>query len=388
MRVAFDGRSLAARALRGWDRYTVGLMDALSRKGIEVALLHQPHAPPRPKHIADVGCTLVEVPGRRGLYWEQIALPRALARGGYDVYHAPAEHGVPFVTSLPVVLTVHSTTDHSYVALVRSGQLPGPVERYLGYEARPERWTFANLYWRRQVRRADHLLTPSDFARGEVMEFLGIPGHRVTTTHLAVDRQFHRPPREPAAQSATLDRLGVNEPYLLYVGGFEPHKNVRGLLEVFAHVRIAQPRYALVIVGSKAIPPEVLKWTDDLRLDAHGAVRLLCDLTDDLNDLYDRASLFVSLSWRETFCLPVLEAMTRGVPVVASRWGAAPEIVGAAGALIDPRDHPAAVRTIVGLLERPDRAEVVAAARRVASGFRWDDTCDKTLGVYRNVSRE
>ncbi len=79
MRVAFDGRSLSARALRGWDRYTVGLVDALTRLGVEVTLFHEQGVPPR--HVNDIDCNLVAVPARRGLYWEQVAVPLALRRG-------------------------------------------------------------------------------------------------------------------------------------------------------------------------------------------------------------------------------------------------------------------------------------------------------------------
>ncbi len=81
MRVAFDGRSLSARALRGWDRYTVGLVDALMRLGLEVTLFHEPGVPPRPEHVSGIDCSLVAVAARRGLYCEQVAVPRALRRG-------------------------------------------------------------------------------------------------------------------------------------------------------------------------------------------------------------------------------------------------------------------------------------------------------------------
>ncbi len=181
-----------------------------------------------------------------------------------------------------------------------------------------------------------------------------------------------------------LQRLGVRAPYILYVGGFEPHKNVPGLLDVFSRVHAAAPDYSLVIVGTKSIPHELVCHARDMGLDPDGPVRFLSDLTDELLALYDAATLFVTMSWRETFCLPALEAMTRGVPVVASRWGALPEIAGEQGSLIDPRDHPRAASTILALLEH-DNAAAVAAARRAAARFDWGTTCTRTLDVYRRV---
>lgn len=375
MRVAFDGRSLSARALRGWDRYTVGLVDALTRLGVEVTLFHEPGVPPRSEHVGDIDCKLVAVAARRGLYWEQVAVPRALRRGKFDLYHAPAEHGVPLVRPCPAILTVHSVTDHSYVDLVRSGQLTGPVAKYLGYEARPYRWTWSNLYWRSQLLRASHIFAPSDFARGEIIKFLHVAPDRVTTTRLAVHSQFCKPPRSQPERAAVLQRLGVRAPYILYVGGFEPHKNVSGLLETFSLVRTRQPHLSLVVVGSKGIPPGL---ADD------PAVRFLADVTDDLNDLYDGAELFVSMSWRETFCLPALEAMTRGVPAVVSGWGATPEVVGDGGCLVDPRFPDRAAEAIDTLLNRSDRDQLAAAARAAAARFDWNRTARQTLQVYRD----
>ena len=127
MRVAFDGRSLTAPALRGWDRYTVGLVRELAARGVEVVLLHRAGEPVREEHVRGLGCRTQAVEARRGLAWEQVAVPLALLRGGFDVYHAPAERGVPLVAPCPTVLTVHSVTLHSYASFIRRGLLPGTV---------------------------------------------------------------------------------------------------------------------------------------------------------------------------------------------------------------------------------------------------------------------
>jgi glycosyltransferase involved in cell wall biosynthesis len=115
-------------------------------------------------------------------------------------------------------------------------------------------------------------------------------------------------------------------------------------------------------------------------------VVFLVNVGEDLPDLYDAAELFVTLSWRETFCLPALEAMTRGVPVVASAWGASREVVGEAGRLIDPRDGGAAREAILDLLATGDRAAVAEQARAQAARFDWARTAGQTLEVYRRLA--
>ena len=108
--VAFDGRSLSSPVLRGWDRYTVGLVGELVQQGIDVTLFHRERESLHQPHVADLGCRVVGLPDRGGLYWEQVAVPLALWRGRYDLFHAPAEHGVPLAAPCPVVLTYHSVT--------------------------------------------------------------------------------------------------------------------------------------------------------------------------------------------------------------------------------------------------------------------------------------
>ena len=387
MHVAFDGRSLAGPVLRGMDRYLVGLAGALERRGVRVSLLHRARQPLNEEHLEDLGAHVVPVRDVSGLHWEQVALPWAIGRGGYDLYHAPCEHGVPIVSPRPVVMTVHSVTQHSYVDLVESGRLPGTVQEYLGFPANPYGYTFPNLYWRSQVSRASHILTPSQFTRNEVIRFLGIEPDRVTVTPLAVPHAFTGPPTETGERGRTLQSLRVEPPYLLYVGGFESHKNVRGLLGTFARVREARPDLSLVVVGSKTLPAELRQHAVEHGLDPDGEVRFLANISAELVHLYDGAECFVSMSWRESFGLPALEALSRGLPVVVSEWGAAPEVVGDAGVLVDPRDEEHASSEILALLAGSDREERASRARAAAARFSWDRTAAATLAVYEQLVR-
>ncbi|MGD0074552.1 MAG: glycosyltransferase family 1 protein [Candidatus Binataceae bacterium] len=385
MRIAFDARSLASPVLRGWDRYLVGLAGELVQQGIEVTLLHRAREPLHRRHIADLGCEVVGLEDFGGLHWEQVAVPLALWRRRVDLFHAPAEHGVPFGAMCPVVLTIHSVTEHSFRDLIEQGLLGGKVRDYLGKEAGFDDRRLACWYWRAQVARANQILCPSEYCRDEVIRFLGRSPNRVTTTPLAVHQQFRSPPNALEIRARTLLRLGICKPYLLYVGGFETHKNVGGLLEAFALAHAAQPELSLVVVGSKALPESIVEHATRLRLRPGRDIIFLVNVTEDLADLYDEAELLVTLSWRETFCLPALEAMTRGIPVVASAWGGAREVVGDAGRLVDPRDSEAAKNAIEEMLAVKNRAGFAASIRARAARFTWAATAAQTLEVYRSL---
>src|SRR5579872_1846890 len=308
LRVAMDGRSLASPALRGWDRYMIGLATELVKRRVALTLFYREGTPLYSAHVAQIGCEVVGLKSSTGLQWEQVTLPRALRRGHYDIYHAPAEHAVPLLSPCPTVLTIHSLTWHSYEHLVKSGQLPGTTSDYLG----PESAWKDRLYWNMQVALAGHILTPSAFSREEIIRLLRVPANKVTVTPLGLPAQF----LEPAKKESDLADPSIKPPYLLYVGGYERHKNVSGLLEVFSLVRKKSPGISLVLVGTKGVSAELLSQAERLGLQSGRDVFFLADLGEQLTALYDRAEMFVTLSWRESFGLPALEAMSRGLRVV------------------------------------------------------------------------
>jgi len=380
MRIAVDARSLAAPVLRGWDRYTVGLLDALCSSGLEIDLLHRERVPIHAEHIKRLPVRPVALSDRGGLHWEQVALPRALRE--YDLFHAPAEHGVPLLAPCPVVLTVHSVTLQSYRRLIHRGLLEGPLGAYIPPADLASR-VCAGAYFRLQVARADHILTPSAFCRDEVIDLLGVSPRRVSVTPLAPAPEF-KGQADSEATSQTLSSLGVRRPFLLYVGGYEPHKNVPGVLRLLSLVRHQRPDLNLVVVGTGEVPDSLGQEARSLGLPA-GEVVFLRNLGRELRALYDAAELFVSMSWRESFGLPALEAMTRGLPVVVSGWGAAGEVVGEAGVLVDPTDPEGAALAVLDALH-PDRRTMLAdRARHRARQFSWHETADRTRDIYERL---
>jgi len=384
MRVAFDGRSLASPVLRGWDRYAIGLVGELVRQGVEVTLFHRKRQPLHPPHIENLGCSVRGLDDIKGLHYEQVSVPLALKRGNFDLFHAPFEHGVPLAAPCPVVLTIHSVTGQSYQDLIDRGKLPGSTRDYVGYDVGA--WNWKHFYLRAQIARADHILTPSEFCRDEVVQFLNIPPARVTSTPLAAHEQFLRPPRSEHDRAAVLRGFNIRKPYLLFVGGYEPHKNIIGLLETFALVKLVRPDLSLVLVGTGSAPEALSRRVESLELQPGDDVVFLTNISEELTDLYDEASLVVTLSWRETFCLPILEGMARGIPAVASEWGAASEIMEGTGLLVDPRDSFAAKDAILQLLSPAADCQI---RRRTfiaqAKNYSWSRTAAQTLEVYHRL---
>ena len=207
------------------------------------------------------------------------------------------------------------------------------------------------------ARRADRVITISEAAREDIAETLGIPRAKIDVTHLGVDVS-DRPAPPPGD---VRERLGIPPgPIVLSVGAKRPHKNLMRLIEAVPKIS-ADPPPVFVLAGLPT-PHE-----DELRERARslGIAERVCFLDHveeaDLEALFAAASCFVLPSLQEGFGLPVLEAMSRGVPVACSNSSSLPEVAGDAALMFDPTDTAAIARAVERLLN--DRRAGAAAGR-------------------------
>ncbi|MBE9474191.1 MAG: glycosyltransferase family 4 protein, partial [Chloroflexi bacterium] len=182
-----------------------------------------------------------------------------------------------------------------------------------------------HLWLPRALSHVDKVLTASDHSKRDISKYLNIPMEKITVIHLAAGEHF-RPLKEPVIRSA-LNRAGVSQPYILYVGSIEPRKNLIRLLEAYAQLRHWSTRWDLVVVGARNIwkSSPVGETTEKLKLKPF--VHFTGYIPDvDLPGIYNGADLFVFPSLYEGFGLPVLEAMACGTPVITSNTSSLPEV--------------------------------------------------------------
>lgn len=365
MRIGFDANVLQSNETRGLVRYTANLLRALS--GLpDLDLVLFARKPVLPEHLAGVRARVVVFDASRELMWYDWALPRRLSRERIDVFHAPADRGLPVWSPCPLVVTVHDSYERTHWRTLFPGR-------------KRVAW-----YWKNELINrwcADAVLTVSDTTR-ETLVRLGVaPARRVHRVHLAPSEEFSA---EPAAGDvATRQRYEVNAPYLLFVGGYDPRKNVVGLIEAFSRAEL--PDRQLVVVGLHryGYADLVRRWRDH---PCFPKLRLIEAQTADLPALYRGAELFVNPSVWESFSLPLVEAMACGTPILAARRTAIPEIAGDAAMYFDPDDPVALAR----LMERAAadaglRADLRSRGFARVRQFSWRRTAEETLQVYEQV---
>jgi len=283
---------------------------------------------------------------------EQPALAMVLSRLRPALFHATS-FSVPALWPGRLVATLHDATH-----LVRADEFGAMTGLYYQWVVRP------------RLTRAQGLLTVSRFSRDELSAQLRIAPERWAVVPPGVDERF-RPLSEAGKRQALMARLSLPPRFFLAVGNPKPYKN----LELLAQIAGSLPLPLVLLAGPGLRtrfpePTRVLDSVDEALLPA----------------LYGAAEALLIPSRHEGFGLPALEAMACGTPVLAARAGALPEVIGAAGQLLDPDDGKAwllASRRLVA--ETPWREGWVEAGLRRAGDFSWERCARATLDHYRRA---
>jgi glycosyltransferase involved in cell wall biosynthesis len=184
-----------------------------------------------------------------------------------------------------------------------------------------------------------------------------------------------------------LGAMGVKQPYFLYVGGFEPWKNVTVLVKAFA--RFGRRDYTLVLAGALDGHAAALRALA-AKCGVEQQVRFVGYQADSgLVALYSGAMALVHPSLYESFGFPLVEAMSCRTPVTASGRGAMREVLGNAALYFDPTDPSSVAAALSALADDPHmRTRLAQVGMERAGGFSWEKTAKATLDVYETVAQQ
>ena len=309
----------------------------------------------------------VRVLGQPATVWfDQVALPVALARDGVDVFFSPY-YKAPLAAPCPSVVTIHDVL-------------------FLKVGGRRVKNLLFKPWARLLASRVARVLTDSEHSRHDLEDTLGFHRSRIEVIPLGVSSTFSPDAREHSPRVA--EKLGLSRDYVLSVTNFRTHKNNECLVRAFANLASQEPDVDLVLAGRAAVSTRRL---EDL-IDGLGLGRrvllpgLIAD--EDLPALYAGARAFAFPSLYEGFGLPVLEAMASGVPVACSKASSLPEVASGAALLLDPntpREWTEGLRRL--LTDEPLRKRLVEAGLARARDFSWRNSAARILSVLEEVSK-
>ena len=269
----------------------------------------------------------------------------------------------------------HVTTIHD-LTLMQFNTAHGSLARRL--QTTLKRWPARMIMWV-AAKSARCIITPSNYVRDQLRQYYHLQPQRTVCTYEGTETAQLAPATPPPFKA-----LPNNIHFLLYVGNYYPHKNIRRLLEGFAQLH--RTDFQLVLAGRSA------DYRDNLvsqarELGVEPRVILLGYVTDEeLAWLYQHAAAYVFPSLSEGFGLPGLEAMLYGLPVVASNATCLPEVYDHAAHYFDPNDPQDMARKIGEVLDDAAlRQKLIAAGHERVKQFSWRRMAEQTLEVYEKA---
>lgn len=380
--------SFARKEDTGIGQYTINLINALISKGGEHSFClyfedrESPRLFPDAKNIKKR--TLITPLYHRDdlirkTAWERALLPREIKREKPDVFFSPY-NAATLIPLIAHVMTLHDVVWKIY------------EKDYLNNFRK-------NLYAKQvfeAVKRATHLITVSEYSKKEIVKHLGIEALQISVVKNGVSKTFQYLENRRAVVER-LQTLGIDVPYIFYIGGFEKRKNVDLLLSAF---RIIVENYGTVLGNRKLViaghlwdrddplVTNVKKMVAELGISDH--VILLGSVRDeDRVILYNGADLLVFPSLYEGFGMTVVEAMASGCPVLASARAAVPEIAKDAAEYFNPDREDELVQHLIKMLSDSTlRSELSRRGIYRAMEFSWETAAQKTLDIFNTISNK
>jgi glycosyltransferase involved in cell wall biosynthesis len=363
LRLGVDGRELRPGVRTSIGRYLLEILRAASVEGWPCVVYGDAGA-----RLDETlpGVTSSTLDGAWTQWWDQVTLPRALARDAITVFLSPYYKG-PVRAPCPVVLTIHDLYFINYPGRHR------PVYEAIVTQA-------ARLY----AARATAIISDSEYSKREIVARLNVNAAKVSVIPVALGGEF-----KPASLTASAkSRYAIGSPYVLYVGNFNPHKNIPRLIRAFALLPgPVRSRHSLVLAGGFGDGrPELAQLAAMLGLTDRVIFTGRVD-DADLPALYAEAAVCVTPSLEEGFGATVLEAMACGAPVVTSNRAALPEVVGDAGLLFDPEQEREMASVLTRVLSDPALGDDLRRRALARAGlYTSARTTGRVLALLREVN--
>ena len=358
----------------GSEEYTVRLLSALADLGsdeVEVILyVNRLFSSAHPEIVSRFTTVVAPISGSSRVLRVLVESTWLALRSRIDrcvlVHHAGGT--MPAIRSVPGVLTLHDLQPLANPE--RFGLVKGSYIRFIAP---------------RSLRRAQFVVCLSRFVANDAMDRVGVPVERIRIVPCGV-----------ADPGAAFDRERLREllkgfdledrPFIIYPAITYPHKNHTTLVAAFARIVKQNDDVRLVFTGGAGSSDSVVQST----IEAYGldskVIRTGRVAESDLDLLYRTATLMAFPSLYEGFGLPLLEAMSRGCPIVASDAGSLPEVAGDAAELVDPIDVEGWASALGALIDDPARRTVlIRRGFERATQFTWTVSAESLLSVYQET---
>ena len=316
---------------------------------------------------------VVEVPGSFYPTWEQVSLPKAARKAGVELLHCTS-NTAPIRCHIPLILTLHDI-----IFLEPRDKQNKSLYQNMG-------WLYRRLVVPRILPKCRRIITVSDFEKRNIINKLGIPEERMAMIYNGYNEWF-----KPTEDIQQVYQKYIHEPgYFFFLGNTDPKKNTeRTLIAYSKYLEQSDRKRKLLMADLDRQYLESIITRNKLENIRDQIVMPGYIVNSDLPYIYNAAFAFLYTSLRESFGIPLLEAMACGTPVITSNTSSMPEIGGRDAILINP-EKPEEITAMMMKLEQDDafyeQQEKYGTER--AQLFSWQKTAEQLQHLYKTVYEE
>lgn len=302
-------------------------------------------------------------PFKNRILTDQIWLPILINKVNPDyVYYTTL--GIPLINQFPFTMIIHDAV---------AWALPGSISKGMNFYYKPL------LQHAIKSKKLDKIMTVSYFSKSEIEKYLKVPSSKIFVNYLGISDTFVNFSFNKSISIKVLQKYNINSKYIISLGTLEPRKNLNNLLKSFL---ILKTKYnyqgKLVLVGRKG-------WIGEFYVDEKIKNDLIVTgfvSEEDLPYLIKLSEVYVFPSYYEGFGLPLIEAMSLGVPVISSNRTSLPEIGGDACTYFNPSDCSSIAQVILQVLNDKDKKKnMKKKSIERAKLFTWEKHADKLLKI-------
>jgi glycosyltransferase involved in cell wall biosynthesis len=374
MRIGIEAQRIFRQKKHGMDIVILEILKQLQQKedGNQYFVYTQPDAdmdalkPASHLHLVSKGPSSYPV-------WEQSILPQMAKANSIDLLHCTS-NTAPVRCKIPLVITIHDI-----IYLEKWMLTQGTWYQRFGSVYR--RWNVPKV-----AKNAQMIITVSDYEREKIIEGLGLPEKRVRTVYNACGTHF-TPYASAEELVAFRQKMKLPEKFVLFLGNTDPKKNLPNVMRALGLL------HARKKLDFTLVMPDFGKEHLQAMLQEQGNAHLIDHImltgyipNQELPNLYRLAEMFLYPSLRESFGIPILEAMACGTPLITSNTSAMPEVAGSGALFIDPTD-PESIANQIERLQKNKilRENTIAYGLERAKAFSWAKTAQQVVALYEEV---